>query len=165
MKLISLIVSLIVTGIPLVCFSQDLCPAGQQAVIQGGVVAGCIPGADGGERRPRATGEWRSSWGAAAKFDDGRFIMVVDESSKRKAERRAAKECKDAGGQGCKVIFVIGNQCGVLVGADGTTNLAWGRGSTEREAEAQGMTACSEAGGGGCAVRWSGCSNAKFVNY
>lgn len=155
-------------GIPLSAFSQNLCPAGQQAVIQGGALVGCIPGVDdgGSVRRPRPIGEWRDSWGAMAMSREGLILGAsLRMRTKREAERQSISYCEEANGVDCKVVFTIKNQCGALVfGSSG--KVTSGHAPDVEGAEFEGLEACKKINQGGrCDVRWSDCSETVFVKY
>jgi Domain of unknown function (DUF4189) len=104
--------------------AEGHCPKGYYPYNATGAQVACapIPGYGGGDQPVDPGPRWASLWGAIAVGSDrsgGVLGTASDMSSKRKAEQRAMKECKNRGGdRNCRVEISYRNQCGVIAWGD-----------------------------------------------
>lgn len=158
-KLRGLIAALFIsTGFlnPELTLAEGNCPPGYYQTGATDFV-GCapIPGY-GGAAPSEPAPEWRSRYGAIATAN-GAFGTANDETSAKKAEKKAMKQCEANGGKDCRVSLSFGNQCAAM---------AWGDTVTSSEpaadipqAEAQALKSCGERTQN-CKIYYSACSNA-----
>lgn len=105
---------------------------------------------------------WADRWGAFASASSGVFGGAQDKQSKRQAEKTALAECKEKGGDDCRVDLSYYNQCGAV--ASGGGHMGSSRAPTEREAVEHAIKTCEKAGGSNCQLYFMGCSLPVRVN-
>lgn len=104
---------------------------------------------------------WARRWGAIAIDDSNSGVgTAVDMHSKRKAEKAALEQCREKGGDGCKVSHTYSNQCGVI--AWGDTHYVTGSAATIEEASELALRSCSAASAN-CRIYYADCSYAERV--
>ena len=140
-------------------FAQS-CPAG---IPSGGNPLCLPPGASGSPYQQGSPGQaearqarWEARWGAIA-FDPSNAEVGVASgmSSKRKAKDAALANCKERGGNSCKIDLVYYNQCGVV--AWGDTYATTASAGTIAQASERGLQLCGQKTSG-CQIVYSDCS-------
>jgi len=112
---------------------------------------------------PQPTGYWVKTWGAIAPSPKGGVLgTAVGADSKAEAERLALADCKNKGGQSCKVQIAYHNQCGVMIIGDKFLGTA--RAETIDKASALGIKNC-QVSDTNCRVYYSACTEPRFVKY
>lgn len=105
---------------------------------------------------------WADRWGAFVLSSNGMSGGIQDAPNKRQAEKAALTECREKGGENCRVSLSYYNQCGAVASGGGHTGSS--SAPTEREAVENAIATCEKAGGSNCQLYFMGCSLPARVN-
>jgi Domain of unknown function (DUF4189) len=121
---------------------------------------GCAPlPAQAGDEPADPGPKWASRWGAIA-TGKGAFGTANNLSSARKAKKAALKQCKENGGQNCKISISFGNQCAALAWSASWIDAA--AATDVQQAEAKAIKECSDLTEV-CKIYYSACSYPERV--
>ena len=155
MKIVLHLFLLVSTGLTSIVYAEGGCPPGM-IPYSGTDIRSCAPIPNYNTHQqndPQLS--WVKTWGAIA-TGKGATGYSTGMTSKSDAKKNAIKQCKDSGGEKCKVEIAYHNQCAALVAGDRGHSTA-SAGTTDIAIQLA-MKTCTNDGDTGCEVFYSACT-------
>lgn len=104
----------------------------------------------------KAPPTWADRWGAVALDTDmGKAGTILDQSNKADAESTALSNCRNDGGQNCRVLISYYNQCAAVAQKSSGGEVFASSAYPQEQAQKRAMSSCKDSS---CHIIYSECS-------